>query len=30
MAMMPDPMEMHKKTGATTKKDKGMADDQKK
>ena len=30
MAMMPDPMDMHKKTGATTKKDKGMADDQKK
>jgi hypothetical protein len=27
---MPDPMEMHKKTGVTKKKDKGMADDQKK
>ena len=30
MAMMPEPMDMHKKSGATKKKDKGMVDDQKK
>jgi hypothetical protein len=30
MAMMPGPMDMHKKSMATMKKEKGMADDQKK
>jgi hypothetical protein len=29
MAMMPDQMDMHKKSGTTMKKDKGMKDDQK-
>jgi hypothetical protein len=30
MAMMPEPMDMHKKSGKTTNKNKGMADDPKK
>jgi hypothetical protein len=30
MAMMPDPMDMVKKSGARTKKDKGLAGDHKK
>jgi hypothetical protein len=29
MAMMPDPTDVHRKSGATMKKDKGMVDDQK-